>query len=267
VNEEPFHAALREAAERGWAVLGGGGSALDAVEAAVVLLEDDPLFNAGRGAVLNAAGQAEHDAAVMDGSTGRAGGIAAVRGIRNPVVLARAVMERTPHVLLAGAGAEAVAEREDIERVDPAWHVTEHRHRQWSSRDTVGAVAVDAHGHVAAATSTGGIARKLAGRIGDSPIPGAGVYADDATCAVSMSGAGEAILQAVASHRVAALVEFAQVSLEEAVARAVAHVRGEAGLIAVDPAGGVAIDFNTQIFHRAVRDADGLRTAVRDDWR
>lgn len=267
VNEEPFHAGLRAAAARGWSVLEGGGSALDAVQATVVSLEDEPLFNAGRGAVLNEAGHPEHDAAMMDGSNRRAGGIAATRGIRNPVVLARAVMERTPHVLLAGAGAEALAEREGVQQVDPDWHIAEHREQQWRSGDTVGSVAADSHGHVAAATSTGGISQKFPGRIGDAPIPGAGVYADDATCAISASGRGEAILESVACYRVAALVEHAQLSLEEALARAVAVVRGDVGLIAVDAAGRVAIDFNTRIFHRAIRDRDGVRTAVTEDWR
>jgi beta-aspartyl-peptidase (threonine type) len=176
-------------------------------------------------------------------------------------------MERTPHVLLAGAGAEALADREGVERVDPAWHVTERSGRQWRGGDTVGAVAVDAEGHVAAATSTGGIAKKLPGRIGDSPVPGAGIYADDATCAASASGAGEALLEAVACHRIAALLEHAGCSLEEATARVVAEVRGDAGVIAIDAGGGVAVDFNTAVFHRAVRDADGLRTAVSADWR
>lgn len=230
-------------------------------------LEDEPLFNAGRGAVLNDQGEAEHDAAVMDGSARRAGAIAATRGIRNPVVLARAVMEHTPHVLLAGAGAEALAEREGVQRVDPDWHIAEHRALQWRGLDTVGAVAVDADGHVAAATSTGGIARKFPGRIGDSPIPGAGVYADDATCAVSASGAGEAILRSVACYRVAALIEHAGLPLQDALERAVADVEGEVGLIAVDAAGCTAIGFNTGLFHRAIADADGVRTAVTADWR
>ena len=233
----------------------------------MVALEDEPLFNAGRGAVLNAAGDAEHDAAVMDGAGPRAGGVAAIRGVRNPVVLARAVMERTPHVLLAGAGAEELADREGIERVDPAWHVTERRHRQWSGGDTVGAVALDAQGHLAAATSTGGIAAKLPGRIGDSPVPGAGLYAHDSTCAVSATGTGEAILRSVASYRVAALVEHAGLTLEQAVGRAVEEVRDEVGLIAIAGNGTPAMAFNTRVLHRAVRDADGVRTAVTDAWR
>ena len=248
-------------------MLGGGDAALDAVVATAIVLEDDPLFNAGRGAVLNADGEAEHDAAVMDGAGRRAGGVAAVRGIRNPVALARIVLERTDHVLMAGAGAEALAEREAVERVDPRWHVTERREGQRRGGDTIGAVAVDAAGHVAAATSTGGVAGKLRGRVGDSPIPGAGIYADASTCAVSASGTGEAILRSVASHRVAALVEHAGLSLEDAAAAALADIEGEAGLIAVDRSGAAATVFNTTVFHRAVADANGVRTAVAADWR
>jgi len=266
-DEGPYHAGLRAAAARGWEVLGRGGAALDAVQATVVSLEDEPLFNAGRGAVLNERGQAEHDAAVMDGVTRRAGGIAAAHGIRNPVVLARAVMETTSHVLLAGSGAEALAEREGVQRVDPDWHIAEHRAQQWHGSDTVGAVAVDASGNVAAATSTGGIARKFPGRIGDSPIPGAGLYADNASCALSATGTGEAILRAVACYRVAALVEHAGLALTDATRRVVSEVEGEVGLIAIDPSGDAALECNTQVFHRAIRDAGGVRTAVTTDWR
>jgi isoaspartyl peptidase/L-asparaginase-like protein (Ntn-hydrolase superfamily) len=231
-------------------------------------MEDDPLFNAGRGAVLNALGQAEHDAAVMCGRTGGAGGVAGVSGIRNPVTLARVVMERTPHVLLVAEGAEALADREGVERVDPAWHVTDKRSGQWrSAGDTIGVVAVDGAGHLAAATSTGGIARKLRGRVGDSPLPGAGVYAADDACAVSASGHGEAIIRAVAGHEVAALVRHAGKTLAEAVRAALETVDGEAGLIAVDASGEAALEFNTEVFHRAIADADGVRTAVAADWR
>jgi beta-aspartyl-peptidase (threonine type) len=266
-DEAPYHAGLRAAAEAGWRVLAAGGAALDAVEAAAIALEDDPLFNAGRGAVLNEHGDAEHDAAVMCGASGAAGAVACVRGIRNPVVLARAVMDRTPHVLLVAGGAEALAERERVERVDPAWHVTERREAQWrAAGDTVGAVAVDADGRLAAATSTGGIPRKLSGRVGDSPLPGAGVYAD-AACAVSASGPGEAIMRAVASHEVAAAIRHGGRALAEAVTGALGRVRGRAGLIAVGAAGEPAIDFDTAVFHRAVAGPDGIRTAVGADWR
>ncbi|MDQ3992187.1 MAG: isoaspartyl peptidase/L-asparaginase, partial [Actinomycetota bacterium] len=171
-DERPYHDALHAAAAVGWDVLAARGSALDAVQAAAVALEDDALFNAGRGSVLNELGEAEHDAAIMCGRTGAVGGVAAVRGVRNPIALARVVMERTPHVLLAASGAEAMADREGVERVGPGWHVTERRESQWQAAgDTIGAVAVDRDGHLAAATSTGGILRKLAGRIGDSALP------------------------------------------------------------------------------------------------
>ena len=266
-DEEPYHDALRAAAEAGWRILEGGGPALDAVEAAAVALEDDPLFNAGRGAVLNERGEVEHDAALMCGRTGEAGAVAAVSGVRNPVLLARAVMDRTPHVLLAGSGAEAFANREGIKRVDPSWHVTLSRRAQWEpAGDTIGAVALDKGGDLAAATSTGGIRGKIRGRVGDSPLPGAGVYADDA-CAVSASGHGEAIIRAVAAHEVAAIVRHGGRPLAQAVAEALARIAGPAGLIAVGPDGAPAIEFNTPVFHRATAGADGIRTAVAGDWR
>jgi len=267
-DEDPYHAGLGAAAAVGWDALASGGTALDAVQAAAIALEDDPLFNAGRGAVLNEHGEVEHDASIMCGRTGRAGGVAAVRGIRNPVLLARAVMEQTPHVLLSGPGAEALAEREGIERVDPRWHVTERRAGQWQAAgDTVGAVAVDSERHVAAATSTGGILQKLAGRIGDSPLPGAGVYAADDACAVSASGHGEAIIRAVGAHEVAAAVRHGGRPLGDAVRAALARIDGAAGLIAVGPGSEEAMAFNTAVFHRAIADADGVRTAVAGDWR
>jgi beta-aspartyl-peptidase (threonine type) len=238
------------------------------VEAAAVALEDDPHFNAGRGSVLNEHGEIEHDAAIMCGRTGAAGGVAAVRGVRNPVALARVVMERTPHVLLVAAGAEALADRDGVERVDPAWHVTERREAQWQSAgDTIGAVAVDRDGHLAAATSTGGILQKLAGRIGDSPLPGAGLYAADDACAVSASGHGEAIMRAVAAHEVAAAVRHGGQELADAVRAALGRIDGPAGLIAVGPDAEPAVEFSTEVFHRAVAGPEGVRTAVAADWR
>lgn len=246
-------------------MLAAGGTALNAVQAAAVELEDDPLFNAGRGAVVTEDREIEHDAALMDGATGRTGGVASVRGIRNPIRLARAVMDCTQHVLLVAAGAAALAEREGIERVDPSWHRVEHRDPQLSFGDTIGAVALDGDGHLAAATSTGGIQHKLKGRVGDAPLPGAGLYADDA-CAVSASGHGEAIMRAVASHEVAAAVRHGGKPLVDAVRAALARIDGAAGLIAVGP-GAAAIEFNTEVFHRATADADGIRTAVAVDWR
>ena len=177
-------------------------------------------------------------------------------------------MEKTPHVLLTGAGAEAIADREGIERVDPSWHMTDRRESQWhAAGDTIGAVAVDGDGHLAAATSTGGILHKLRGRIGDSPLPGAGVYAADDACAVSASGHGEAIMRAVASHEVAAAVRHGGRSLAEAVRAALARIEGPAGLIAVGPDSQPAVEFNTDVFHRATADSERIRTAVAGDWR
>ncbi len=249
-------------------MLAAGGTALDAVQAAAIALEDDPLFNAGRGAVLNEHGEVEHDAGIMCGRSGAAGCVAAVHGVRNPIVLARVVMEKTPHVLLTGPGAEAIADREGIERVEPSWHVTEKQESKWQSAgDTIGAVAVDGEGHLAAATSTGGILHKLRGRIGDSPLPGAGLYAADDACAVSASGHGEAIMRAVASHEVAAAVRHGGRSLEDAMRAALARVDGPAGLIAVGRDGDPAVEFNTAVFHRATADSGGIRTAVAADWR
>ena len=247
-------------------MLASGGTALNSVQAAAVELEDDPLFNAGRGAVVNEHREIEHDAALMCGATGRAGGVASVRAIRNPIRLARAVMDCTPHVLLVAEGAEALAEREGIERVDPSWHRVEHRDPQLSFGDTIGAVALDAEGHLAAATSTGGIQNKLKGRVGDAPLPGAGLYAD-AQCAVSASGHGEAIMRTVAAHEVAAAVRHGGQLLADSMKGALARIDGAAGLIAVGSADEPAIEFNTPVFHRAVAGPDGVRTAVASDWR
>ena len=267
-DEAPYHEGLGAAATAGWNVLAAGGTALDAVQAAAVALEDDPRFNAGRGAVLNEHGEVEHDAGIMCGRTLQAGGVAAVRGVRNPIALARVVMERTGHVLIAGAGAQALADREGVERVDPRRHVTERRETQWQAAGaTIGAVAMDSEGHVAAATSTGGILRKLAGRIGDSPLPGAGLYAADDACAVSASGHGEAIMRAVAAHEVAAAVRHGGLSRPGAMRAALGRVDGAAGLIAVGHDGEAAVEFNTDVFHRAIASTEGIRTAVAADWR
>jgi L-asparaginase / beta-aspartyl-peptidase len=194
----------------GMTVLREGGSALDAVVAAVLVLEDDDQFNAGRGAVLTATGGVEHDAAVADGATRRAGAVTCISGIRNPVLAARAVLERTPHVLLSGTGAQELAQREGLAVVPVDWFVTARRREQWagtrlSDREepertggTVGAVAVDVEGHLAAATSTGGTTGQLPGRVGDTPLIGAGTWADDRSCAVSATGDGEALILSIA---------------------------------------------------------------------
>jgi beta-aspartyl-peptidase (threonine type) len=256
-DEQAYRRALEEALHAGQAVLDGGGTALDATQAAVEWLEDCPLFNAGRGSVLSSEGVVEMDAAIMSGADLRAGAVASITRVRHPVALARAVMEETPHVLLTAAGAERLAEDRGLELCDADWFVTAHQRERWlASQGTVGAVALDTGGHLAAATSTGGVREQRAGRVGDSPLIGAGTYADDAACAVSATGDGEAIIRAVASHEVAALVRHRELALADACGQVlrqrIAPLGGEAGLIAVDPAGNVAMPFNTTLMHRGV---------------
>lgn len=265
---------LGQSLAAGMAVLRDGGSALDAVIAAVVVLEDDEQFNAGRGAVLTSAGGVEHDAAVADGGTRRAGAVTCVSGIRNPVLAARAVLERTPHVLMSGAGAHALARREGLAFMPVDWFVTARRQEQLagilssvraeseSMGGTVGAVALDDEGHLAAATSTGGRTGQLAGRIGDSPLVGAGTWADDRSCAVSATGDGEALMLSVFAHEVDALVRLAGLSLGAACQRALHEVEvraGTGGCIAVGPDGTVAMPFTSAGMFRGSMDATGVR--------
>jgi isoaspartyl peptidase/L-asparaginase-like protein (Ntn-hydrolase superfamily) len=261
----PYRAGLLRALEAGWQVLSRGGRALDAVTAAVVALEDDPLFNAGRGAVYNAAARHELDASIMDGATLRAGAVAAVSRIRNPILAARAVMERSPHVLLAGPGAEAFASREKIALAKPGYFHTaarlaalrknlKHHH------GTVGAVALDREGDLAAATSTGGFTGKLPGRVGDSPIIGAGTWADNATCALSGTGHGELFMRTALAHEVAARMRHRGESLAQAARAALAAVRrlgGDGGLVAADRRGNLALPFNSEAMPRACIGRDG----------
>jgi beta-aspartyl-peptidase (threonine type) len=264
-RERDYRAALTAALRAGFAVLDGGGRSLDAVIAAVVVLEDDPLFNAGRGAVFNAAGRHELDAAVMDGATTGAGAVAGVRRTKNPVLAARAVMERTPHVLLAGAAADRFARIAGLVMVPPGYFSTTARavaltrarvHAAATAADrhgTVGAVALDHAGNLAAATSTGGFTNKMAGRIGDSPLVGAGTYADNASCAVSATGSGEHIIRAVLAYDVAARMRYLEESLAVASRHALARVTalgGDGGLIAVDRAGNIAMPFVSEGMYR-----------------
>ncbi len=261
-----IRAALGEALQAGYEALARGTS-LDAVCAAVVALEDSPLFNAGRGAVYNAEGRHELDAAVMDGARRRAGAVAAVSRIRNPVLAARAVMEKSPHVLLAGRGAEDFARRHNLRMAPPAYFHTAARlaalkRRLKGHHGTVGAVALDAAGNLAAATSTGGYTGKLAGRVGDSPIVGAGTYADNATCAVSGTGLGEAFMRTVLAHDIAARMRYRGESLARASAAALRAVRalgGDGGLVAVDRRGNIAMPFNSEGMYRAAIDRTGKR--------
>lgn len=273
-QDQAFRTSLHTALDSGYAVLENGGSSLDAVTTAVRILEDDPLFNAGRGAALSRDGAAELDAAVMEGKSQRAGAVASVRHIKNPIELARRVMEKSRHVLLVGAGAEEFALEEGLQLVANAYFKTEDRRRQLESEQrgqavsdlvpahgTVGAVAFDKAGNLAAATSTGGMTNKRQGRVGDSPIIGAGTYAKNGVCAVSATGHGEYFIRAVAAHHVAAAVEFRGMTLAEAV-RELLHsvlpkLGGRGGIISVDGTGDIVLDFNTEGMFRGARDARG----------
>lgn len=273
-----FRAGLAAALDAGYAILEHGGSSLDAVTAAVRIMEDDPQFNAGRGAVLNHEGDAELDAAIMDGHGPRAGAVAGVRHVRNPVELARLVMEKSPHVLLVAEGAEEFALEQGVVLVPRGYFRTEARARELDearqteaeqlkavapgASGTVGAVALDRAGHLAAATSTGGLTNKYRGRVGDSPIVGAGTYADDASCAVSGTGQGEFFIRQVVAYDVCALVQYRQLTLAQAVREVIQKLRrtgGEGGVIAVDRSGNIAMDFNSVGMFRGARDWRGRR--------
>ncbi|MEH3160005.1 MAG: isoaspartyl peptidase/L-asparaginase [Sphingomonas taxi] len=269
-------AALARALDAGAAILADGGAALDAVEAAVQVLEDDPHFNAGRGAAFTRDGTIELDAAIMDGRTRAAGAVAGLTTVRSPVALARRVMEDSPHVLLSGTGAEAFARDQGIAATDPAWFATAERRRQLDemlARDgdafdidmkygTVGAVACDAAGHVAAATSTGGVTGKRWGRIGDSPLIGAGTYADDRACAVSCTGSGEFFIRVGVGHEIAARIRLSGDSPQAAADAVMAEVQGlggTGGVIVTAPGRETVWRFTTPGMYRARADAAGLR--------
>lgn len=269
---------LDAALEAGGAILGRGGSALDAVEAAVRVLEDDPAFNAGRGAVLAHDGHIELDAAIMDGRERTAGAVAGLTRIRSPVAAARAVMEQSPHVMLSFGGAEEFAIAHGLEQVDPGWFEIPERRRQLERAlagggfdadvkfGTVGAVAVDADGNVAAATSTGGLTAKRWGRIGDSPLIGAGTYADNRSCAVSATGSGEFFIRAAAAHEVGARMRLGGENLATAVQAVLADIAalgGSGGLIAVSPDGEAEWGFTTRGMYRGRASAAGREVAVQ----
>ncbi len=286
-TERDIHAALDRALDAGNAVLARGGSALDAVEAAVVVLEESPLFNAGKGAVFNNRGEHELDASMMEGHTRRAGAVAGVTTIRNPVKLARAVMEHSPHVMLMGQGAEAFADtRKEIERVPNTWFDTDIRRKQLDAAKaredatsattiptvagayfgTVGAVALDAQGRIAAATSTGGMTNKRWGRVGDAPIIGAGTWADG-RCGVSATGWGEFFIRANVAHDICARVAYAETALATAANHVVNHVvpelGGDGGVIALDRDGNITMPFSTSGMYRGWINPDGSRgTAI-----
>jgi beta-aspartyl-peptidase (threonine type) len=273
--ERAYREALGAALAVGYALLAQGRSSLDAVVATVSAFEDDPLFNAGRGAALTAEGTAELDACVMDGATLKAGAVTLVTTVKNPVQLARLVMEKTRHVMLAGPGAEALARKHGLPIVEPSYFITERRRTalervrrgraagsvadalsEADQHGTVGAVALDIRGNLAAATSTGGYNNKLAGRVGDSPIVGAGTYAQNGAAAVSCTGQGEHFMRVVAAHTVCALMEMKGLSVEQAadevIHRRLRAVHGAGGLIALDGHGRVAMPLSTPGMYRGV---------------
>jgi beta-aspartyl-peptidase (threonine type) len=271
---------LRRALAAGRDVLAAAGSAIDAVTRAVVVLEDDPLFNAGRGSVFTAAGTQEMDASVMDGRDHRAGAVAGIFGPRNPVLAARAVMEHSQHVLLIGDGALAFCRDQCVpfaargyfsteERLRELRKALEKRRRDAAEEGTVGAVARDRDGNLAAATSTGGMTGKTPGRVGDSPIIGAGTYADNATCAVSATGHGEFFMRFGAAFEIAARLRHTEQSLHQAagaVIEALAKFGGRGGVVAVDRAGTLALPFNTSGMYRGYVRGDGaIHTAIWDE--
>lgn len=279
-QEAGVKAGLNAALDAGSKILAGGGTALDAVQAAIQVLEDDPHFNAGRGAVFTWDGHNELDAAIMDGSTRAAGAVASTTTTRHPIAAARAVMEHSPHVMLSGPGADEFAREQSLEQVDNSWFGTPERRQQldkmkandklgWFDVDlkygTVGAVAMDEHGHVAAATSTGGLTGKRWGRIGDSPIIGAGTYADDRACAVSATGAGEFFIREGVAHEICARVRFKGESLKQAADTVMAETRalgGTGGVIVTGPSGEMAWSFNTPGMYRGKASAEGERTVA-----
>ena len=282
-KEKEYKHALTIALNKGYAALEVGKTAVDAVELAVKTLEDSHLFNAGKGSVFTADGTHEMDAAIMEGKNLYAGAVSLISGIRNPVQLARDVMEKSDHVFLAGTGALNFAKSLNYKLEEDSYFYDEFRHQQWleikdsdafqldhsSKKDskfgTVGAVALDGYGNIAAATSTGGMTNKRFGRIGDSPVIGSGNYANNTTCAVSCTGSGEFFLRAVVAYDVSCLMEFKGLTLveatEEVIQRRLSKIGGDGGLIAVDTKGNIAMPFNTEGMYRASKSSKG-KTAV-----
>jgi len=277
-----YERSLAAILDQAFEVLDQGGACLDAVAMAVRLLEDDPLFNAGYGAGLAQDGSVELDAAIMDGRTLKAGAVGAIKHLKNPIELARRVMDDTQHVLMVGSGAEEFALQCGMQLVNNDYFKTTERRRQLENAQrgrlaelaaatpnavgTVGAVALDSRGNLAAGTSTGGMTNKLPGRLGDSPLIGAGTYAKNGVCAVSATGHGEYFIRTVAAHHIAAAVEYRHVSLGRATHELIHDVllpmAGLGGVIAVDAAGSVSMEFNTEGMFRASRDSNGNRVVA-----
>ena len=278
-KEQAYKSALEKALDAGYSILENGGSAVDAVEKAVTVLEDSPLFNAGKGAVFTAEGTHEMDAAIMEGKNLNAGAVSLITGIKNPVSLARDIMEKSDHVFLAGEGAMQFAKSNGFKIEDEAYFYDALRYQQWqdikgsdsfqldhsvkkdSKFGTVGAVACDQEGNIAAATSTGGMTNKKWGRVGDSPMIGAGNYANNKTCAVSCTGSGEYFIRGVVAYDVSCLMEFKSMSLKEAseevIHRRILELGGDGGLIAIDAKGNIAMPFNTEGMYRAFKTSEG----------
>lgn len=280
-KEKAYKASLQLALDTGYAILQNNGTSTDAVEAAVKVLEDSPLFNAGKGSVFTAEGTHEMDAAIMEGKDLQAGAVSLITGIKNPVSLAKDVMEKSEHVFLAGAGAMAFANQHNYKLESPDYFYDELRYQQWQhikgsdsfqldhaatvKKDgkfgTVGAVACDAFGNIAAATSTGGMTNKKWGRVGDSPMIGAGNYANNNTCAVSCTGSGEFFIRGVVAYDVSCLMEYKGLSLEEAAKQVIQNrilkLGGDGGLIAVDAKGNITMPFNTEGMYRAFKKSNG----------
>jgi beta-aspartyl-peptidase (threonine type) len=271
-----YESGLQMAIDAGYEILSNGGSSLDAVEAAVSTLEDNLLFNAGKGAVFNNKGKHEMDAAIMNGKTLEAGAVCAVCDIRNPVKLARAVMQYSGHVLLCGAGAEEFARLQNVQVEDEAYFYSEERYQQWQDAlkkdkvildhsgkkyGTVGAVALDKEGNLAAATSTGGLTNKKFGRVGDSPLIGAGTYANNSTCAISCTGVGELFIRSVVAYDISCLISYRGLSMKEAcdivVYDKLVKIGGEGGLIALDKNGNIEMPFNSEGMYRGCRNSAG----------
>ena len=279
-KEEAYKSALQNALDKGYQLLKNGGSAVDAVAKSVSELEDNPLFNAGKGSVFTAEGTHEMDASIMDGKTLHAGAVSAISGVKNPVLLSELVMNKSEHVFLTGKGAEEFAREMKCEFCDTEYFYDKLRYQQWqelkgsdqfkldhSTKNeqkfgTVGAVALDKFGNIAAATSTGGMTNKKFGRVGDSPMIGAGNYANNATCAVSCTGSGEFFIRAVVAYDVSCLMEYKGMSLTDAcrevVQRRLPKIGGDGGLIAIDSKGNIALEFNTKGMYRGRRNSHGI---------
>ncbi len=260
-KEKLYIEKLIEALNAGYEILKNNGSSLDAVVASIKILEDSPLFNAGKGAVLTETGTAELDASIMDGKTLKAGAVAGLKTVKNPITAARLVMDKSPHVMLTGTGADDFAKQNGLEIVNNEYFIDSVIYRKWKESHsnekgggTVGAVAIDKKGNLAAATSTGGMMNKKFGRVGDSPIIGAGTYANNNTCAVSCTGHGEYFIRLSVARDISALMEYKNMSVEKAsdelIFKKLAELGGTGGLIALDAKGNIAMPFNTEGMYR-----------------